>query len=354
MTFPQPSNKIMPGDDERSAKKSAVRIREYAMISRRALLAAGAACGTAFVTSARAQGFPEHPIRVIVPFAAGGPVDVMARLVAQPFGGIVGQPVVVENRGGASGGIGSKVVASAEPDGYTLLCGNISSLVIQPITTNSRDFDLFKSFVPVARLSQNVEVLAVAPDFPANTVRELVAYAKAHPGQLNYGSGGVGNISQLAAELFRLRTGIDIVHVPFKGAAEVFTAILGGQVQMYFGDIGGMLPLIREKRLKALALSGATRARELPDLPTMIESGVPDYQVSTFIGVMAPAGTPTAVVTRLNRAINRSLGTPEVTAVAAKLNADLTTLSPEDFGAFLYKEYDKWSDVVRGAGIKIE
>jgi tripartite-type tricarboxylate transporter receptor subunit TctC len=261
---------------------------------------------------------------------------------------------VIENRGGASGGIGSKIVASAAPDGATLLCGNISSLVIQPITTNSRDFDLFKSFVPVARLSQNVEVLAVAPNFPASTVRELIAYAKAHPGELNYGSGGVGNISQLAAELFRLRTGIDIVHVPFKGASEVYTAILGGQVQMYFGDIGGMLPLINEKRLKALALSGATRSRELPDLPTMIESGVPDYQVSTFIGVMAPAGTPPAVVKQLNRAINHSLGTPEVAAVAAKLNADLTPLSPEDFGAFLGKEYDKWSDVVRAAGIKIE
>jgi len=324
------------------------------IISRRALLAAGAACGTAFVTNARAQGFPDHPIRVVVPFAAGGPVDVMARLVAQPLAGAIGQPVVVENRGGASGGIGSKIVASAEPDGYTLLCGNVSSLVIQPITTNSRDFDLFKSFVPVARLSQNVEVLAVAPGFPASTVQELGAYAKAHPGALNYGSGGVGNISQLAAELFRLRTGIDIVHVPFKGASEVFTAMLGGQVQMYFGDIGGMLPLIREGRLKALALSGATRSHELPELPTMIESGVPDYQVSTFIGVMAPIGTPQDTVTKLNRAIDRSLTTAQVTAVAAKLNADVTPQSPEDFGAFLYREYDKWSDVVRRAGIKIE
>ena len=278
----------------------------------------------------------------------------LGAVVGQPLGGILGQSIVVENRGGASGGIGSKMVATAEPDGYTLLCGNISSLIIQPITTNSRDFDLFKSFVPVARLSQNVEVLAVAPDFPANTVQELVAYAKANPGKLNYGSGGVGNISQLAAELFRLRTGIDIVHVPFKGASEVYTAILGGQIQMYFGDIGGMLPLIREKRLKALALSGAARSRELPDLPTMIESGVPDYQVSTFIGVMAPAGTPSDVVRKLNGAINQSLRTPEVMATAAKLNADVTPASPEDFGAFLYREYDKWSDVVRRAGIKIE
>jgi tripartite-type tricarboxylate transporter receptor subunit TctC len=329
-------------------------IPEESMISRRALLAAGAAYGTAFVADARAQGFPDHPIRMIVPFAPGGPVDVMARLVVQPLGGILGRPVVVENHGGASGGIGAKIVAAAQPDGYTLLCGNISSLIIQPITTNSRDFDLFKSFVPVALLSQNVEVLAVAPDFPANSVKELVAYAKAHPGKLNYGSGGVGNISQLAAELFRLRTGIDIVHVPFKGASEVFTAILGGQVQMYFGDIGGMLPLIREGRLKALALSGARRSRELPDLPTMMESGVPDYQVTTFIGVMAPAGTPPEVVARLNSAINKGLLTPEVRTTAAKLNADVAPTSPEDFAAFLYREYDKWSDVVRRSGIKIE
>ncbi len=290
------------------------------MIRRRALLAAGAAFGTGLIARVQAQDFPSRPIRMIVPLAAGGPVDVMARLVGQLLGGLVGQPVVVENRGGASGGIGSKLVASAEPDGHTLLCGNISSLVIQPIATSNRDFDLFTSFVPVARLSQNVEVLAVHPDFPASSVRELIAYAKANPGTLNYGSGGLGNISQLAAELFRLRTGIDIVHVPFKGASEVYNAILGGLVQMYFGDIGGMLPLIREKRLKALALSGATRVRELPRLPTMMESGVPDYQVSTFIGVMAPAGTPPAVVTRLNRAINHSLGTPEVTAIAVNLN----------------------------------
>jgi tripartite-type tricarboxylate transporter receptor subunit TctC len=220
--------------------------------------------------------------------------------------------------------------------------------------TRNRDFDLTKSFVPVARLSQNVEVLAVHPDFPANSVQELVAYAKANPGKLNYGSGGIGNISQLAAELFRLRTGIDIVHVPYKGASEVFTAILGGQVHLYFGDIGGMLPLIRQHRLKALALSGATRARELPDLPTMIESGVPDYQVSTFIGVMAPAATPPAVVAKLNASINHALQTPEVTSIAARLNANVEPATSEAFGAFLAAEYNKWSEVVRTAGIKIE
>ena len=301
-----------------------------------------------------AQSYPDKPIRMIVPFAAGGPVDVMARLVGQPLARNLRQSVVVENRGGASGAIGSKIVAAADPDGYTLLCGNISSLTVQPIIANNRDFDPAKSFVPVARLSQNVEILAVHPDFPANSVKELVAYAKANPGKLNYGSGGVGNISQLAAELFRLRTGIDIVHVPYKGASEVFTAILGGQVHLYFGDIGGMLPLIREGRLKALALSGATRSRELPDLPTMMESGVPDYEVLTFIGVMAPAATPPAVVAKLNSAINESLRTPDVAATAAKLNADVRPTSSREFGTFLARERDKWSEVVRHSGIKLE
>ncbi len=303
---------------------------------------------------ALAQSLPDKPIRIIVPFAAGGPVDVMARLVGQPLAKVLGQSVVVENRGGASGAIGTKLVATADPDGTTLLCGNISSLIVQPVMTNNRDFDLAKSFTPVARLSQNVEVLAVAANFPANSVQELVAYAKANPGKLNYGSGGVGNISQLAAELFRLRTGIDIVHVPYKGASEVFTAILGGQVHMYFGDIGGMLPLIREGRLKALALSGAARARELPDLPTMMESGVPDYEVTTFIGVMAPAATPSAIVAKLNAAFNESLQTPEVTSVAAKLNADVKPASLQEFGAFLAKEHGKWSEAVRLSGLKFE
>ena len=289
-----------------------------------------------------------------MPFAAGGPVDVMARLIGAPLTRIIGQPIVIENRGGASGAIGSKIVAAADPDGYTLLCGNASSLIVQPIMTQNRDFDLAKSFVPVARLSQNVEVLAVHPGFPANSVSELVAYAKANPGKLNYGSGGVGNISQLAAELFRLRTGIDLVHVPYKGASEVYTAILAGQVHMYFGDIGGMLPLIREGRLKALALSGATRSAELPDLPTMIESGVSDYEVLTFIGVMAPAATPPAIVATLNAAINRSLLTSEVVATAAKLNADVRPASSEAFGAFLANEYAKWSETVRRSGIKME
>ena len=228
------------------------------MISRRALLAGAAASGIPS-RSARAQSYPDRPIRLIVPFPPGGPVDVTARILGQPLGPILGQPLVIENRGGASGAIGAKVVAAAEPDGYTLLCGNISSLVVTPAVNRNRDYDPARAFTPVAKLTQNFEVLVVHPDFPAKSVRELIAHARANPGKLNFGSPGPGNASHLAGELFKLKTGIDIVHVPYKGAAEAATAVIGGQVQMFFGDIGGLLPLIREGRLRALALSGETR-----------------------------------------------------------------------------------------------
>jgi tripartite-type tricarboxylate transporter receptor subunit TctC len=321
------------------------------MCTRRAIVIAAV---LAFAAGpALAQTYPDRVVRMIVPFPPGGPVDVTARIVGQPLGAILGQPLVIENRGGASGAIGGKLVATAEPDGYTLLCGNISSLVVTPAVNRNRDYDPAAAFAPVAKLTQNVEVLVVRPDFPAKTVGELVAYAKANPGKLNFGSPGIGNASHLAAELFKLKTGIDIVHVPYKGAMEAATGVLSGQVQMFFGDIGGMLPLIRQGQLRALALSGESRSPELPDLPTMIESGVPDYVVQTFIGVVAPTGTPPAVIELLNGAINKALRAPEVTAAAVRLNADIHPASAQDFGAFLASERDKWQDVVRRSGVAI-
>jgi tripartite-type tricarboxylate transporter receptor subunit TctC len=322
------------------------------MIGRRTLLATLAA--SALPWPARAETYPDRVVRLVVPFPPGGPVDVTARIVSQPLGPILGQPIVIENRGGASGAIGAKLVASAEPDGYTLLCGNISSLVVTPAVNRNRDYDPAKAFAPVAKLTQNVEVLVVRPDFPAKSVRELIAYAKANPGKLNFGSPGIGNASHLAAELFKLKTGTDIVHVPYKGAMEAATGVISGQVQMFFGDIGGMLPLIRQGQLRALALSGERRSPEVPDLPTMIESGVPDYVVQTFIGVVAPAGTPPNVIDLLNAAINKALATPEVAAAAERLNADVHPGSAEDLGRFLAKERDKWQEVVRLSGIAIQ
>jgi len=317
-----------------------------------ALLALGVSLATGGIPYA--QTFPDRLIRIVVPFPPGGPVDVTGRILAQHLAPIIGQTVIIENRAGASGAIGSKLVASADPDGYTLLLGNISTLVVLPVVTHNRDYDPSRAFAPIARISQNFEVLVVHPEFPARTVKELVAYAKARPGQLNYGSAGPGNATHLAAELFRLRTGIDIVHVPYKGASEAATGVIGGQVHMFFGDIGGLIPLIREGRLRALAISSERRSVEVPELPTMIESGVPDYVVLTFIGAMAPARTAPDVIGKLNHAINAALQTPAMAAAMAKLGAEVRPGPPQEFAAFLASEREKWTDVVRRADIKID
>jgi len=305
-------------------------------------------------TPAPAQTYPDRLIRMIVPFPPGGPVDIMARIVTQGLPPILGQSVIIENRAGASGSIGAKAVAGSAPDGYTLLFGNISSLVVTPVVTNNRDFDPDKTFTAVAKTSQNYEVLVVHPNFPAKSVRELVALAKANPGQLNFGSAGIGNATHLAAELFKQRTGIDIVHVPYKGAAEAITGVMSEQVQMFFGDIGGVLPLIREGRVRALAISSEARSTDLPTLPTMIESGVPGYVVLTYTGVVAPAATPPEIVGKLNAALNASLQTPEAVAALRRIGAESQPSSPQEFAAFLAAEREKWREVVRLSGVKIE
>jgi tripartite-type tricarboxylate transporter receptor subunit TctC len=325
----------------------------------RALIAAamamlGIATPLSLAGPALAQTYPDRLIRMIVPFPPGGPVDTMARIVTQGLPQILGQTVIIENRAGASGAIGARAVAASPADGYTLLFGNISSLVVTPVVTNNRDFDPDKTFTAVAKTSQNYEVLVVHPDFPAKSVRELVAYAKANPGKLNFGSAGIGNATHLAAELFKQRTGVDIVHVPYKGAFEAVTGVMAEQVQMFFGDIGGVLPLIREGRVRALAISSQTRSADLPALPTMIESGVPGYVVLTYTGVVAPAATPPEIVQKLNAALNASLQTPEAAASLRRIGAETVPSSAQDFAAFLSAERGKWREVVRLSGIKIE
>jgi tripartite-type tricarboxylate transporter receptor subunit TctC len=312
------------------------------------------AVGICGMSAASAQPYPARPIKLIVPFPPGGPVDVTARIIAQHLPRTLGQTVVVENRAGAAGALGAKAVAGSDPDGYTLLCGNISTLVVLPAVTNNRDYDPAKAFVPIAKVSQNHEVLVVHPAFPAKSVAELVAYAKANPGKLNFGSAGHGNATHLAAELFKLKTGTDIVHIPYKGAAEAVTGVLGGQVHMFFGDIAGVLPLMREGTLRALAVSSEARNPLVPDLPTMIESGVPDYVVLTYIGVVAPAGTPESIISKLSGAINASLTAPEVMAAFAKLGAEVRPDSPQAFAAFLAAETQKWATVAKAANIKID
>jgi tripartite-type tricarboxylate transporter receptor subunit TctC len=300
------------------------------------------------------ESYPDRLIKMVVPFPAGGPIDITARLLVQRLGPILGRTVIIENRGGAGGALGTKAAAGAEPDGYTLLLGNASALVVGPAVYRFRDYDTLKQFIPVAKVTEGYEVLVVAGDSPVRTVQELIAYAKANPGRLNFGSMGYGNLTHLAAELFKLRTGTDFVHVPYKGSPEAVAGIVTGQVHMLFGEVAGLLPLVRDGKLRALGVASVGRNALAPDLPTMSEGGLPDFVALTFTGVMAPAGTPAAIVDKLNAAINESLKPADTIAALGKLGAEVRTGSPEEFGAFLAKERDKWVDVVTRTGIKAE
>jgi tripartite-type tricarboxylate transporter receptor subunit TctC len=301
-----------------------------------------------------AQTYPDRLIRIVVPFAAGGPVDVVARLVAQRMASILGQNVIIENRLGGGGVIGAKAVANAEPDGYTLLFGNVSTLAVIPAVSRNKDYDPVKNFAPVAKVSDSPEVLVVAASFPAQTVQGLVTIAKKNPGELNFGSSGYGNATHLAAEWFKAKTAIDVVHIPYKGLSEVVTAVLAGQVKFVFGAIEGVMPHIQDGQLRALAVTSEKRFALLPELPTMIESGVDGFVVSSFQGVVAPAGTPAAVIAKLNAAVNASVEAPEMRTHLARLGATAATGTPQEFAAFFAAETRKWEAVVKAARVSVD
>jgi tripartite-type tricarboxylate transporter receptor subunit TctC len=320
------------------------------------LLTAIAIAGVAWLgaASAMAQNYPDRLIKIIVPFAPGGPVDVVARLVAQRMSPILGQNVIIENRAGGGGVIGAKAVANAEPDGYTLLFGNVSTLAVIPAVARNKDYDPARNFVPVAKVSDSPEVLVVAASFPARTVQELVSLARNNPGQLNFGSSGYGNATHLAAEWFKAKTAVDVVHIPYKGLSEVVTAVLADQVKFVFGAIEGVMPHIQDGQLRALAVTSEKRFALLPELPTMIESGVDGFVVTSFQGVVAPAGTPAAVVARLNAAVNASVDSAEMRAHLARLGATPATGTPQEFAAFFAAETRKWVTVVKSAGVSVD
>lgn len=301
--------------------------------------------------SAGAQTYPDRMIKIVVPFTPGGPVDLVARLVAQRIAPALGQSVVIENRPGGAGVIGAKAVANAEPDGYTLLFGNVSTLAVIPAVTRNRDYDPARDFTPIAKVSDSPEVLVVDPALPVRSVGELVAYAKARPGTLNYGSSGYGNATHLSAEWFKSKTGVDIVHVPYKGLSDTLTGLIGGQVIMAFGAIEGVVPLAQQGKLRPLAVTTANRFPLIPDLPTMIESGVAGFMVTSFEGVVAPAGTSPAIVARLNAAINESVTSAELRARFAQLGIQPDPGTPEEFAAFFAAESRKWAAIVVDARI---
>jgi tripartite-type tricarboxylate transporter receptor subunit TctC len=315
------------------------------------MLAFGALMLAVESAPAHAQAYPSKTIKLVVPFGPGGPTDLAARVVAQVVQSGLGQSVVIENRPGAGGATGTKSVATADPDGYTMLIGTSATLGVVPALVKSPGYDPAKSFAPVAKLADSTTVLVVPPSFPPNSIAELIAYAKGNPGKLSYASAGYGNQTQLAAELLLARAGIKAVHVPYKSGAEMVTAVLGEQVQMTFPDISILLGLIQEKKVKALAVTSATRHPQLPNVPTMAESGIADYVTTFWTGVVTPAGTPVDIVGKLNAAINDGLKSPQVYDSLVKAGAQPAPGSPQDFANFIAAEARKWSAIAQTAGI---
>ena len=307
----------------------------------------------ACATGAPAQTFPSKPIRIVVGFAPGGPADVMARLIGQRLTAIIGQSVVIDNRPGASGTIGARAVAESEPDGYTLLLGNTSTLIISPLIYRNVSYDP-KSFSPVALLGTTSNLLIVNPALPAKSVAELIALVRAKPGKLNYASAGSGTPPHLIGEMFKQKVGIDVVHVPYKGGGPSVQATVAGETQYSFENPASSLPLVEAGAVRALAVTSAARTAQMPELPTMIEAGVPGFVSVSFTGVVAPAATPAAVVHRLNGAVNESLRSPELASTLAKLGVETKIASPDAFATFLAEERDKWSALIKSVGVQVE
>jgi tripartite-type tricarboxylate transporter receptor subunit TctC len=304
---------------------------------------------------AQSQAYPNKPIRMIVPFPAGGPTDAMARIVSDRFGTVLGQSIVVENRGGGAGGsIGAKVVASAEPDGYTILIWPGGPLTTGPAVYKDIGYDPSKVFTPVAHLMESPEIMSVHPDVPAKTVAELVAYAKANSGKLTWGSQGFGTSPHLLAELFKLETGVNILHVPYRGTAPLLAAIVAGEVQVCVDPTTTSLPHILAGTLRPLAVTSKERASKLPDVPTMVEAGFPKLLDTFWIGVVAPAGTRHEIIDKLNAAFRDSLAQPQTRARLADLDAEIRIGTPAEFGKMLAEELAKWNSVVEAANIKVQ
>jgi tripartite-type tricarboxylate transporter receptor subunit TctC len=303
--------------------------------------------------ASRAQPYPTKPVKLIVPFAAGGPIDVMGRLVALWLSSALGQQVVVDNRPGASGAIGTRAAAAAEPDGHTLLIGSVTTLATGPLIAKNVGYDPRTDFVPVALIASTPFALVVAPRVPADTLQQFIAYARANPGRLNFGT-PVGTLAHLTGELFRIRTGIDVVVIPYKGAATAVTDILAAQVDMSFEPTSVLVSHIHDGKVRPLAVTGSARSPQLPDVPTMTESGLAGFTSYSWTGLLAPAGTPAQIVDRLNGAINQGLQSAELNSNLGRLGAEAKAGSPQDFAAFIAEETRKWGAIVTASGVKLD
>jgi tripartite-type tricarboxylate transporter receptor subunit TctC len=315
-------------------------------------LAAGAAALPALPRIAGAETYPSRPVHLIVPVPAGGTFDIVARLVAQSLSERIGQPIVIENRGGAGTNIGTAVVAHASPDGYTLLLAG-SPGAINATLYDNLDFSFARDIVPVASIERAPLIMAVNPAFPAKTVAEFIAYARSNPGKINMGSGGVGSTGHVAGELFNMMADLKIAHVPYRGEAPSVTDLLGGQIQVMFSTPGSVINFVKAGTLRPLAVTSAKRMDVLPDVPALAET-LPDYDAVSWAGIGAPAGTPAEIVDKLNRETNAALADPALKAKLADFGAIVMTGSPADFGSFIAAEIEKWGKVVRFANLKPE
>jgi len=302
---------------------------------------------------ALAQPYPAKPVRMIVPWAPGGTTDILGRLIAQKMAEKWGQPVVVENRSGAAGNIGTEAAARAPADGYTLLVGTMSSHAMNPFLYQKMSFDPVNDLAPISLVANVATVLVVPPSLPVNSVNELIALARAKPGQLNFASGGVASFNQLCAELLKMTAKIDIVHVPYKGGAPAVADLVGAKVDLLFTGAPVTMSHIKAGRLKVLAVTDSQRSPALPDTPTMAES-LPGYEFNNWYGIMAPAGTPRALVDVLNAEVQRILALAEVREKFAGLGADPTPSTPERFAAVLKADAEKWGRVIRQAGVRAD
>src|SRR5207249_4394377 len=305
-------------------------------------------------TAALAQSYPAKPIRLIVPFAAGGGNDNVARLVGKHLSDSLGQQLVIDNRPGAGGVLGAELAAKAAPDGYTLFLGGVGSHAINPNLNDHLPYDPIRDFAPVVLLASAPLVLVVHPSVPADSIKALVALARSRPGQLNYASNGNGSSSHLAAVMFDSMTGVDMVHVPYKGLSPALTDLLSGRVQLMFSSVVAILPHIKAGKLRGLAVTGSRRLASMPNLPTIAESGLPGYEASSWYGVLAPAGTPREIVARLNSELVKALAQPEVRTSLLAEGAEPIGGTPEQFAAHIHSEKERLGKLIRDAKIRLE
>ncbi len=324
-----------------------------AAIARRvlALVAVGA---SVFAWESYAQNYPVKTIRIIVPFVPGGPTDIQARWAAQQLNTAFGQPVIVDNRGGAGGVIGTEAAVKSAPDGYTLLAGNPGPLTIAPSVRAQMPYDTLRDLAPIMLIARSASCLCVHPSVPAKGIKEFIALARSRPGKINYGSPGVGTVGHLATELFATQAGVKLNHIPYKGAAQYTIDLIAGYIELAFIQFAGCAPLVQQGKLRAIGATSAKRTPLLPDLPTIAEQGIAGFVSYNWNGVLAPAGTPAAIISRIHEVLAKQLATPEGQQLFVSQGHEPSGDGPQEYAAFIRSEIEKWSKVAKAAGIKQE